>query len=51
MADFETTNFFADRSVHDDPYPYFDHLRELSPIWQEPHYGVYMVSGLSLIHI
>ena len=45
MADFETTNFFTDRAVHDDLYPYFDHLRNLGPIWQEPHYGVYMVTG------
>jgi cytochrome P450 len=45
MSDFETANFFKDGSIHDDPYPYFDHLRELAPIWQEPHYGVYMVTG------
>ena len=45
MTDFDTANFFKDRSIHDDPYPYFDHLREKAPIWQEPHYGVYMVSG------
>jgi cytochrome P450 family 150 subfamily A5 len=41
----ETTNFFRDRSVQDDPYAYFDALREQSPIWQEPHYGVFMVTG------
>ncbi len=45
MTDFETANFFKDGSIHDDPYPYFDHLRAKAPIWQEPHYGVYMVSG------
>jgi cytochrome P450 len=45
MSDFETANFFKDRSIHDDPYPYFDHLRQRAPIWREPHYGVYMVSG------
>jgi|SRR5579862_2101776 len=45
MTDFETANFFKDGSIHDDPYPYFDHLRQKAPIWQEPHYGVYMVSG------
>ena len=45
MSDFETSNFFTDESIHIDPYPYFDHLRELSPIWREPHYGVYMVTG------
>ena len=41
----EGTNFFSDRAVQDDPYPYYDRLRSLSPVWQEPHYGVYMVSG------
>jgi cytochrome P450 len=41
----ETANFFRDRTVQDDPYAYFDALRAQSPVWQEPHYGVYMVTG------
>ena len=41
----EGTNFFGDRAVQDDPYPYYDRLRSLSPVWQEPHHGVYMVTG------
>ena len=45
MTGLETTNFFRDRAVQDDPYPYFDALRAQSPVWQEPHYGVYMVTG------
>ena len=45
MTDLEATNFFRDRAVQDDPYPYFDALRSRSPVWQEPHYGVYMVTG------
>ncbi|HVM66775.1 MAG TPA: cytochrome P450 [Acidimicrobiales bacterium] len=45
MSDFGTANFFTDGSIHDDPYPYFDYLRREAPIWQEPHYGVYMVTG------
>ena len=44
-TDLKTTNFFRDRAVQDDPYPYYDTLRALSPIWREPHYGVYMVTG------
>ena len=44
MADLET-NFFRDRSVQDDPYGYFDAVRAQSPVWQEPHYGVFMVTG------
>ncbi len=45
MNDPETINFFTDRSVQDDPYEYFDALRERSPVWQEPRYGVFMVTG------
>jgi cytochrome P450 len=45
VPDFETTNFFRDRSAYDDPYPYYEWIRERSPVWQEPHYGVFMVSG------
>ena len=45
MIDVEGINFFRDRSVQDDPYPYYDALRERSPVWQEPHFGVFMVTG------
>jgi cytochrome P450 len=38
-------NFFRDRAVQDDPYPYFDALRATSPVHREPHYGVFMVTG------
>ena len=41
----EERNFFSDRAIQDDPYPYFAALRELSPVWREPHYGVFMVTG------
>lgn len=45
MADHERVNFFTDRAVQDDPYPYFDWVREQGPVWQEPRYGVFMVTG------
>ena len=45
MTDLATANFFRDRSVQDDPYAYFDVLRDRSPVWQEPHYGVFLVTG------
>lgn len=45
MTDLKTANLFRDRSVQDDPYEYFDALRSQSPVWQEPHYGVFMVTG------
>ena len=45
MAGLETANFFRDGSVQADPYAYFDALRTQSPVWREPHYGVFMVTG------
>ena len=45
MSELVSANFFRDRSVQDDPYPYFDAVREQSPVWQEPHHGVFMVTG------
>jgi cytochrome P450 len=45
MSGFESANFFTDGAIHDDPYPYFEFLRGQAPVWQEPHYGVYMVTG------
>ena len=43
--DLEAANFFRDRAIQDDPYPYFDALRARSPVWQEPHHGVFLVTG------
>ena len=31
MSEFENVNFFTDRAVQDDPYPYFDWVREPGP--------------------
>ena len=45
MTDFERANFFRDRAIQDDPYPYFDWVREQGSVWQEPHYGVFFVTG------
>lgn len=45
MTDFQNVNFFKDRAVQDDPYPYFDWVRERSPVWQEPRYGVFLITG------
>ena len=50
MTDFGTVNFFKDRAVQDDPYPYYEWLREQGPVWQEPKYGIYLVSGYVLSH-
>lgn len=45
MTELLTANFFKDRAVQDDPYPYFDAIRAQGPVWQEPNYGVFMVTG------
>lgn len=45
MSDFGDVNFFTDRAIQDDPYPYFDWVREQGPVWREPRYGAFMVTG------
>jgi cytochrome P450 len=43
--DFDAVDFFRDRSVVADPYPYFDHLRSRCPVTRESHHDVMMVTG------
>lgn len=45
MSGFPDVNFFRDRAVQDDPYPYFDRVREQAPVWREPHHGVFLITG------
>jgi cytochrome P450 len=45
MSDFADVNFFTNRVVQDDPYEYFDWVRSQSPVWREPKYGMYIVTG------
>ena len=40
-----SANFFTDRAIQDDPYPYFDWVREQAPVWREPNYGLYIITG------
>jgi cytochrome P450 len=43
---FEEVDFFSEPSLFDDPYPYFDYLREhKGPVWIEPVYRVAMITG------
>ncbi len=42
-------NFFTDPGVLQDPLPYYAALRERGPVWQEPHKGVFMLSGVEEI--
>ncbi len=45
MTEFESVNFFIDRAVQDNPYPYFDWARSQSPVWREPNYGMFIITG------
>lgn len=45
MTDYDSADFFADASLLEDPYPYFDHLRSKCPVLATPHHGVVAVSG------
>jgi cytochrome P450 family 150 subfamily A5 len=45
MSDFDNANFFKDRAIQDDPYEYFDWVREQSPVWREPRYGIFLITG------
>ncbi len=44
-SDFATINYFRARDLYQDPYPYYEYLREQGPVWREPHQGVVMVTG------
>ena len=38
-------DWFRDPRLVDDPYPYFNALRDKCPVEPEDHYGVTMVTG------
>ena len=44
-TDFDAIDFFRAKALYQDPYPYYEYLREHGPVWQEPHHGVVMVTG------
>jgi cytochrome P450 len=41
----EATDFFRDKALFVDPYPYYDHIRAQCPVQREPHHDVVMVTG------
>jgi cytochrome P450 len=43
--DYDAMDFFLGTALVDDPYPYFDFLREQCPVRREPHHDVVMVTG------
>ena len=45
MTDYDSVDFFADASLLEDPYPYFEHLRSKCPVLPTEPHGVVAVSG------
>jgi cytochrome P450 len=45
VSDWTTIDYFNDQSLVEDPYAYFDDLREQCPVLPLPHLGVVAVSG------
>jgi cytochrome P450 len=43
--EFEKYDFFRSDRFVNDPYSYFDYLRQQSPVLREPHQGIFMVTG------
>lgn len=43
--EFEKHDFFRSDRFINDPYAYFDYLREQGPVVREPHQGIFMVTG------
>jgi cytochrome P450 family 150 subfamily A5 len=44
-SDFDAIDFFRAKEIWQDPYPYFEYLREHGPVWREPHRDVVMITG------
>lgn len=44
-SDWQTTDYFFDESLIEDPYPYFEELRAQCPVLALPHLGVVAVTG------
>jgi len=44
-SDFDEIDFFRAPAIYQDPYPYYEYVREHGPVWREPHRNVVMVTG------
>lgn len=45
MTDLASVDYFSDHAISQDPYAYWDYLREQGPVFRESHYGVVAVTG------
>jgi cytochrome P450 len=50
LSDWTATDFFNDKSLVEDPYPYFDELRSQGAVLHLPHLGVVAVTGYEEAH-
>lgn len=44
-TDFGSIDLFRDKELPQDPYPFYDWVREHGPIWYYPLWGVWLVTG------
>ena len=49
-VDYESVDYFTDTALIEDPYPYYDSLRDKAPVLPLPHHGVIAVSGYDEIN-
>lgn len=45
MTELANVDYFTDADVAQDPYDYWEYLRNQGPVCREPHYGVVAVTG------
>lgn len=45
MTDLASVDYFSDHAISQDPYDYWDYLREQGPVFREANYGVIAVTG------
>ncbi len=43
--EYDAVDFFQSPPLYQDPYPYYEYVRDHGPVWREPHHDVVMVSG------
>jgi cytochrome P450 len=45
MTDLASADYFTDQALAQNPFEYFDALREQNPVYREPHHNVVVVTG------
>ena len=45
MTDLASVDYFSDQDISQDPYEYYEYLRNQGPVFREPHHGVVAVTG------